>query len=260
LFATGDHEDLGASLCAAIPRVRSMRRWLWQPGVFTSSASLETVDPAESIGSNQGYGANFLNNVALPHPFNTSQAAQLGMKCTPPEYGALRHDTLQANAQDSFITDPLSMETLEQPNLPVVQGDVPLQFIPSDRQSDDAPQPVTLTASGSGHPLFALSGGGQLAAYPDHMHEGMTIDLNDTVSPDPRTVTYTHQGVTIPEYPSSANAGQPVPQVLMTLSSAGGHATPVHETFHAGALKQWCRQRSAGCRRTTAGRWVSAGL
>lgn len=27
VFATGDHADLGASLCARIPRVRSMRRW-----------------------------------------------------------------------------------------------------------------------------------------------------------------------------------------------------------------------------------------
>ncbi len=29
VFATGDHEDLGASLCRQIPRVRSMRRWYW---------------------------------------------------------------------------------------------------------------------------------------------------------------------------------------------------------------------------------------
>jgi hypothetical protein len=27
LFATGDHEDLGAGMCARIPRVRSMRYW-----------------------------------------------------------------------------------------------------------------------------------------------------------------------------------------------------------------------------------------
>lgn len=27
LFATGDHEDLGASMCSGIPRVREMRRW-----------------------------------------------------------------------------------------------------------------------------------------------------------------------------------------------------------------------------------------
>lgn len=35
VFATGDHEDLGAAMCRAIPRIRSMRAWDWpsaQPG------------------------------------------------------------------------------------------------------------------------------------------------------------------------------------------------------------------------------------
>ncbi|WP_248964613.1 hypothetical protein [Sphaerisporangium perillae] len=29
VFATGDHEDLGAAMCRRIPRVRSMRKWHW---------------------------------------------------------------------------------------------------------------------------------------------------------------------------------------------------------------------------------------
>jgi hypothetical protein len=33
LFATGDHADLGASLCACVPRVRSMRKWTPAQGV-----------------------------------------------------------------------------------------------------------------------------------------------------------------------------------------------------------------------------------
>lgn len=32
VFATGDHEDLGAGLCREIPRVRSMRRWYYAGG------------------------------------------------------------------------------------------------------------------------------------------------------------------------------------------------------------------------------------
>ncbi len=32
VFATGDHEDLGAAVCREIPRVRSMRRWYFTPG------------------------------------------------------------------------------------------------------------------------------------------------------------------------------------------------------------------------------------
>jgi hypothetical protein len=29
VFATGDHEDLGVTMCGEIPRVRSMRKWYW---------------------------------------------------------------------------------------------------------------------------------------------------------------------------------------------------------------------------------------
>jgi hypothetical protein len=33
VFATGDHEDLGAGLCSRVPRVRNMRMWYWpSPG------------------------------------------------------------------------------------------------------------------------------------------------------------------------------------------------------------------------------------
>ncbi|QFZ19444.1 hypothetical protein [Saccharothrix syringae] len=33
VFATGDHEDLGVSMCGGVPRVRSMRKWHWpDPG------------------------------------------------------------------------------------------------------------------------------------------------------------------------------------------------------------------------------------
>ena len=39
VFATGDHDDLGASLCARIPRVRAMRRWTSAQNVPPSSGS-----------------------------------------------------------------------------------------------------------------------------------------------------------------------------------------------------------------------------
>ena len=236
LFATGDHEDLGAPLCAAIPRVRSMRRWLWQHGTnFTVTEGGEEYEPGESPGMTGAYGSNFINNAELAHPFNTSQAGQLGMRCAPPSEGELRHDTLQAPPQGQEVTLTDQNAGITFIPGPTMQGDSPGPFIPFDRQSDAIPQPVTLTQPA--HPLFALPGGGQLAVYPDHMHEGMTVDLSDTTDPDPRTVSYTHQGVTIQEYPSSASAGQPVPQVLMELSTTGGHATPSGEkTYHIGAL------------------------
>jgi hypothetical protein len=46
LFATGDHGELGATMCAKIPRVRSMRKW--RPGTDMSSPSrITTNSPGE---------------------------------------------------------------------------------------------------------------------------------------------------------------------------------------------------------------------
>jgi hypothetical protein len=226
-----------------------MRRWLWQagdnpypmnddpqPSSFDEGAeevNPVAVDPSQPSGFS-GYDANFSNNVELTHPHNTSQAAQLGMKCAPPALGALRLDTLQPNAQDMTLADLNAKQTMEQPGQSV-PGAISRPFIPFDRQSDDVPQPVTLASSVMAQQLFTMPSGGQLSAYPDHMHEGMATDLSDTTNPDPRTVTYVNQGVTIQEYPSTASAGQPVPQVLMTLKTTAGHATPSSETFHGGA-------------------------
>lgn len=39
VFATGDHADLGASLCARIPRVRSMRKWTNSQGVPSATGT-----------------------------------------------------------------------------------------------------------------------------------------------------------------------------------------------------------------------------
>lgn len=214
LFAAGDHEDLGAPLCAAIPRVRSMRRWLWQPGTFTSAGGGEGV----SQGPGQtGYGFNYASNAELQHPFNTSQGASLGMRCAPPALGPLRHDTLQG-----------PLEIVPDPNAGATEVGIPF-----DRQSDDVPQPIQVVTP---HQIFALPGGGQLAVFPDHMHEGMTIDLSDTTNPNPNTVTYTHQGVTIDEYPRITGQSPPVPQVVVQLTTTGGHGTPSSETAHGGAL------------------------
>lgn len=41
VFATGDHEDLGAAVCRELPRVRNMRRWYWP----TASAGAQVAPP-----------------------------------------------------------------------------------------------------------------------------------------------------------------------------------------------------------------------
>lgn len=49
VFATGDHEDLGNSMCGQVPRVRSMRRW-WYPNPGPNG---EPVAPAQSNPATQ---------------------------------------------------------------------------------------------------------------------------------------------------------------------------------------------------------------
>jgi hypothetical protein len=46
VFATGDHEDLGVSICGRIPRVRSMRKWYWpNPGPNGEPVAPKTDGP-----------------------------------------------------------------------------------------------------------------------------------------------------------------------------------------------------------------------
>jgi hypothetical protein len=71
VFATGDHEDLGAALCRQIPRVRSMRKWSFDYGV-----EYDDYDPASGTG--------------------------------PPVYGEWRHDTLMEGVTPTFTFDDQS--------------------------------------------------------------------------------------------------------------------------------------------------------
>jgi hypothetical protein len=67
VFATGDHYKLGACLCGAIPRVRSMRKWF------------VTANPDET-----------------DHAYNTNpKVGPLGEPCSTPQDGQFRIDTTQ---------------------------------------------------------------------------------------------------------------------------------------------------------------------
>jgi hypothetical protein len=139
------------------------------------------------------------------------------MRCAPPALGPLRYDTLRG--PDETVFDPLAGQDES--------------GIPFDRQSDDVPQPITAAP----HPIFGLAGGAQLAVLPDHMHEGKCIDLSDfDAAHDPRRQTFAHGGQTLPEYPASASAGQPLPELLVTETTVPGHASPTGEVEHIGAL------------------------
>lgn len=83
LFATGDHEDLGAALCGRVPRVRNMRKWF----LADSPPSRDTETRLDTLreGIDQGFASsdqsdsipqeirpvfklNGARNGALPHP------------------------------------------------------------------------------------------------------------------------------------------------------------------------------------------------
>lgn len=57
VFATGDHEDLGAGLCREIPRVRNMRRWYYDtaPAGFPVAPSGSSADRHDT--TRQGFDA-----------------------------------------------------------------------------------------------------------------------------------------------------------------------------------------------------------
>ena len=87
VFATGDHEDLGASLCGRIPRVRSMRKWTFDYNAVADG--YELYDPSSGDG--------------------------------PPVYGAHRHDTLIAGHNTGFTFDDQS-DDLAAPIIPTIYG------------------------------------------------------------------------------------------------------------------------------------------
>jgi hypothetical protein len=76
VFATGDHEDLGAQMCASVPRVRSMRKWTFDYTAVTGSHSYDDYDP-------------------------TSDNA-------PPVMGPYRHDTLVSGHDSAYTFDDQS--------------------------------------------------------------------------------------------------------------------------------------------------------
>ncbi|RYY73332.1 MAG: hypothetical protein EOO52_18180 [Gammaproteobacteria bacterium] len=61
VFATGDHEDLGAGLCSRLPRIRNMRRWYWD----TAGPNGEPVAPS-------GSSANRYDTVRAGHDYDSA--------------------------------------------------------------------------------------------------------------------------------------------------------------------------------------------
>lgn len=74
VFATGDHEDLGAGLCSRLPRVRNMRRWFWdapgpngEPVAPRGTPGLFGHDDSELVNRHDTLRAGFDFNPAHPN-------------------------------------------------------------------------------------------------------------------------------------------------------------------------------------------------
>jgi hypothetical protein len=76
VFATGDHEDLGWSVCGDLPRVRSMRRWYFTPEFRALSFDEEEIPDMEN-----------------------------GRLVAPPFLGPQRHDTVADRGDDALEFD-----------------------------------------------------------------------------------------------------------------------------------------------------------
>lgn len=133
VFATGDHDDLGADLCASVPRVRSMRRWTadyswWQQ--VSGGADPDSVVP------------------------DTAKS--------PPPIGRYRLDTLMKghNAHYEFQDQSDDVPQEIDPVMHVIRQHVTHVAGGTIAFMQKAPHPLLCTSSGI------------IDVLPDHMHEG----------------------------------------------------------------------------------------
>ncbi len=107
LFATGDHEDIGAGMCANIPRVRYMRHWkLAETPSSAGTDRLSTLIPGRGdvAGSNDRYE---VSDVSDRFP-QTRYVNFLTRAAAPPFIGVQRlaHPVLQVGASRAIEVFP----------------------------------------------------------------------------------------------------------------------------------------------------------
>ena len=111
LFATGDHEDLGAAMCSTIPRVGTMRKWTNDDGVPSrfGSTRIETVQPANE---SQAAGMGIIGRGGGGSPEQEDSIPQ------PIQWVSFRTRTLNNFTSRSVIGEPHPI--LCHPNLGVI--------------------------------------------------------------------------------------------------------------------------------------------
>lgn len=92
VFATGDHEDLGVSMCGALPRVRSMRKWHWpEPGPNGEPVAPSIDGPERGDTLSEGHDPLFqlndqsddLPQVVTPRMYATSDSPKWAHQAYP---------------------------------------------------------------------------------------------------------------------------------------------------------------------------------
>ncbi|GAB2961982.1 hypothetical protein [Saccharothrix stipae] len=92
VFATGDHEDLGVSMCGGVPRVRSMRKWHWpDPGPNGEPVAPSIDGPDRNDTLSEGHDPLFQLNdqsddipqVITPRMYATSDSPKWAHRAFP---------------------------------------------------------------------------------------------------------------------------------------------------------------------------------
>jgi hypothetical protein len=151
VLAMGDHEDLGASLCAEIPRVRSMRNWKYTSSIPSSAPQRDPDDPNHDPRE------------------------------APSVDGPFRHDTLRPGLDVmGTALNEASRFTFDDES-----DDVPMQLRLRNYFRFSAPRKLEKSI----HPIMCGTfTKGPIQVFPDHPHEGEVVepkDLGQTVSFQP---------------------------------------------------------------------------
>lgn len=133
VFATGDHDDLGADLCAKVPRIRSMRQWKTDYAWLQHSGSSSDLDSF------------------VPNP-----------QMSPPPVGRYRLDTLVAGDNNHFEFQDQSDDIPQriEPVMRLLRSNI--SYAAGGRFGFQEYIP---------HPLLC-GPKGPIRVLPDHMHEG----------------------------------------------------------------------------------------
>ena len=112
VFATGDHEDLGARTCKDIHRVRGMRKWLWDsddPDNFNNAPSISGVNRHSTIlpGDEEVYHFDDQSDRHLQRLFLNRRTYAGGRQDNSiPEQPMLPHPLMQAPDNKAIVHIP----------------------------------------------------------------------------------------------------------------------------------------------------------